>query len=98
MVRVKCRCRFGDRVRFRLRFPVTGRVTVRFRSQEVPGSEPTVEQLSPRRSKLRAQGRVPVRISLLLPSPHNSLGCWSRRLRNPLGQMQPGLGNDMVSF
>ena len=31
------------------------------------------------RAQLRAQGRVPVRISLWLPRPHKSMGPWSGR-------------------
>ncbi|EFC86890.1 hypothetical protein NEIMUCOT_06695, partial [Neisseria mucosa ATCC 25996] len=42
-----------------------GRVRFRVRSQEVPGSETTAGQWSPRGAELRAQGTVPVRIPLL---------------------------------
>ena len=48
-------------------------VMVRVRSQEAPGAEPTAVQLSPRRSELRAQGTVLVRISLWLPRPDNNM-------------------------
>ena len=41
------------------------RVSVSVRSQEAPGIESTAVYLFPRRSELRAQGRVLVRSSLL---------------------------------
>ena len=66
--------------------------------EEAPGAEPIAGQLSPPRVELRAQGWVLVRIRF-------GCQCHTRRwspgwlgLRNPLRQLQPGLGNDMVSF
>ena len=41
---------------------------------------------------------VPVRIPHWLPRPHTSISPWVGGLLNPLGQLKPGLGNDMVSF
>lgn len=58
---------------------VRGQVRARVISQEAPGAEPTVVQLSPRRVELRSQGRVPFSISLWLPKPHNSMSHWLRR-------------------
>ena len=40
----------------------------------------------------------PVRINLWLARSHNSMGPGQVDLRNPFGQLQPGLGNVMVSF
>ena len=69
--------RFQDRVRIWLRFQVRGRVWVR--TQEAPGIEPTAGQWSPEWAKLRAQGRGPVRFSLWLQRPCNSMGHWLGR-------------------
>ena len=96
--RLKCRIRDRGRLRFRRRVLVQGRVRVRVRSQEVPGAEPTAGQWSPRRTELKAQGTVPVRIPLWLPGPHMLFLPLSRRPPQSSRELQPGMGNDMVSF
>ena len=58
----------------------------------------TAGQWSPRRAELRAQGTVPVRIPLWLPRPHMLFIPRSRRPPQSSRELQPGLGNDMVSF
>ena len=50
------------------------------------------------RPEFRTQGWVPLRFSLWLPRPHMSMGPGRGGLWNPLGQLQPGLGDNMVSF
>ena len=96
--RLKCKVRDPGRFRFRWRVPDRFRVRFRVRSQEARGAEPTAEQWCPGWAELRAKGRVPVRISPWLPIPHTSIAPWLGGFRNILGQLQPGLGNDMVSF
>ena len=71
---------------------------VRVRSQEVPGTETTAGQSSPRRAELRAQGTVPVTIPLCLPWTHMLFLPWSRRAPESSQELQPGLGNDKVGF
>ena len=95
--RLKWRIRDRGRLRFRGRVPNRGRVRVRFRSQEVPGVEPTAMKCSPQRDELNAQGTVPVRIPLWLPRPYTSIRLWSRRPPEFSWELQPGLGNDTVS-
>ena len=87
MAWLKCRVRFRGRLRFCCRGPVWGRVRVM--SQEAPGTERTAGQFSPQRAELMAEGSVPVSISLWLPRPHNSLGPWSGRPQESLGQLLP---------
>ena len=94
---LKCSFMFRDRLRFQWRVPVWSRVKVRVRSQEAPGAEPRAEQLSPGRIELRAQRKVPFRIRLCRGYTR-PLAPDRGGLRNPLGQPQLGLGNDMVSF
>ena len=73
-------------------------LVVRIRFQDFAGADPTALQSSAQRAELWAHGRLPVRISVLIPNPDNSLGHWSVGFRNSLGQLQPGFGNDMVMF
>ena len=47
MVRVNCRVRFRDRFTILWRVLIRGGFRVRVTSQEAPGTEPTVVQLSP---------------------------------------------------
>ena len=49
-------------------------VSIRVRFQDVPGTETIAEQLSPQRAEGSTQGRVLVRISLLVPRPDNCMG------------------------
>ena len=93
MFQFKFRVLVQDRVRFRLRVMLRFRVRVRIRSQETPGTDSTAMQLSPRRAELRAQAQVPVMISLWV---HDQTTLWATghvRLRYPLGQVLPILGN-----
>ena len=74
------------------------RVRVMVRFLESPGAEPTEVQWYPQRAEWRAQWRVPIRIIFCIQG-HTSL--WAPGLggfRDPLGQLQPGLGNNMMSF
>ena len=73
-------------------------VSVRVSSQEAPGTEPTRVQLSPRGAELRAQGRVPVRVSLWVPRPDKCMGHWSGRLQESSQALHPGLQKDMLMF
>ena len=50
------------------RDPVRSSIKVRGTSQEVPRTEPTAKQWSPRRAELKAQGKVLVRMRLWMPS------------------------------
>ena len=92
------RARVRSRLRFRWSLLDWGRVRVRVRSQEAPDAEHRVGHWCPRRTELRVQGSLLVRIRLWLPRPHTSLGPWSRRPLDPLRQLQPGLRSSMVSF
>ena len=55
------------------------RVKVRIRSQDAAGTETSTLHLSPRRAEWSTQGSMPVRISLWVPRPHNSMGRSSGR-------------------
>ena len=76
---LKYKVRVRGRLRLRLLVSFRGRVRVRVSCRETPGAEPIAGQLSPLRAKLRAQGRLLVRINLWLPRPRKSMGPWSGR-------------------
>ena len=96
--RPNCRVRDRGRLRFWWSVPVRGRVRVRVRSKKAPDAKHTGGQWSLRRAQLRAKGPVSVRIRFWLPRPHTSICPWSRRPPESSRELQPGLGNDMVSF
>ena len=73
-VQVKCRVRVRDRIRCRLRDMVRVTVRARVRSQEAAHTEPTAEQMSPRKAEWSTQGRVPIRSSLWVPRPDKCVG------------------------
>ena len=81
-VRVKCWVRVTDRVRFRVRVMFKVMFRVRVRCQESPDTDPTAEQLSPRRSEWSTQGKVQVRISFWVPRPDKYMGHPSVRPKN----------------
>lgn len=66
-MQVRVRSRVIIRVRVRLKF------TVRVSSQEAPGTDPLVVQVSPHSAELRAHGSVPVQLSLWVQEP---CGLW----------------------
>ena len=94
---VSCRLSEIDRVTCMLRVLVRVRVTFRVRSQEAPDSDPTAEQLSPRKAKWNTQRRMPVRNSLWVPSPDKCVG-HPAALRNPSVHLHLRFGNDVVMF
>ena len=62
-------------------------VRVRVRSQEAARTEPTAEQMSPRKTQWSTQGRVSVRSSLGLPSPDE---CGGHRSGRPQASSHAG--------
>ena len=74
---VKCMVTVRGQFRFSCKILVRSSVSVRVRSQDASGSEPTAVQRSPQRAELTAQGSVPVSITIWLPRPHKSMGPWS---------------------
>ena len=95
--RLKCRIRDRGRLWFRWRVPEQGSVRVTVGYLEAPDGKPTSGQWSPRRAELRAHG-TESGFDFRYQSHTRRLAPGRGGLRNPLGQLQPGLGNDMMSF
>lgn len=73
-------------------------VSFRVRCEEAPGAETPSGQWSPQRSKWRAHGRVPVRLSLRVPDQLRMWATLWMGLNNTLVHLPLCFGNDIVMF
>ena len=95
-VRFRIMVRVG--VKFRLRGMMRVTITVRVRSQEVPGSELLEVQWSPRRAEWKLHGSLQFRLSLCVPGQHPMCDTLQLGLSNLLVQLHLSSANEMMIF
>ena len=85
-------------VNFRLRGMVRVIITVRVRSQGVPGGKLLAVQWSPRRAEWKLHGSLQFRLSLCVPGQHPMCDTLQLGLSNLLVQLLPSSANEMLIF